>query len=84
MKLGLLLVSGVSLVRLAGAYQERLERHNELTAILSVQDSKLQRAQQRFDSLFSIGGERVVFQEQDQWIHPDRLRVLWTGGETSP
>ncbi|QEY31349.1 hypothetical protein EVJ50_02870 [Synechococcus sp. RSCCF101] len=83
-KIGLLLVSGVSVVRLAGAYQERLDRHHELTAILQVQDGRLQRAQERFDSLFSIGGERVVMQEQDQWIHPNRLRVLWTGNDATP
>jgi hypothetical protein len=83
-KLGLVAVSCVSLVQLAGAYRARLDRHGELEAILNVQANRLRRAQERFDALFAVGGERLVIQEQDQWIRPDRLRVLWTGREATP
>ena len=29
------------------------------------------------DRLFSIGGEKRLISEQDQWIAPNRLRVIW-------
>ena len=37
LKIGLSLVAVVSLVRLAGAYQERLDRYGEITAVLDIQ-----------------------------------------------
>ena len=77
MKIGLSLVAVVSLVRLAGAYQERLDRYGEITAVLDIQKAKLLKAQNRFDRLFSVGGEQKLIQEQDQWIAPNRLRVVW-------
>lgn len=77
LKLGLALVAVVSLVRLAGAYQERLDRYGEVTAVLDIQKAKLLKAQNRFDRLFSVGGEQKLIQEQDQWIAPNRLRVVW-------
>jgi len=77
LKIGLSLVAVVSLVRLAGAYQERLDRYGEITAVLDIQKAKLLKAQNRFDRLFSVGGEQKLIQEQDQWIAPNRLRVVW-------
>jgi len=67
----------VSLIRLAGAYQERLDRYGEITAVLDIQKAKLLKAQTRFDRLFNVGGEQKLIQEQDQWIAPNRLRVVW-------
>ena len=40
-------------------------------------DQPLETLQQRFDRLFSIGGEKRLISEQDQWIAPNRLRVIW-------
>ena len=77
LKVGLGLLATVSLVRLAGAYQERLDRYGEISAVLEIQKAKLLKAQHRFDSLFRIGGEQQLIQEQDQWIAPNRLRVVW-------
>ncbi|MGA0278569.1 hypothetical protein [Synechococcus sp. NB0720_010] len=77
LKIGLSLVAVVSLVRLAGAYQERLDRYGEITAVLDIQKAKLLKAQTRFDRLFNVGGEQKLIQEQDQWIAPNRLRVVW-------
>lgn len=77
LKVGLGLVAVVSLVRLAGAYQTRLERHGEISAVLDIQQAKLLKAQHRFDKLFAAGGEQQLIQEQDQWIAPNRLRVVW-------
>jgi hypothetical protein len=86
LKVGLGLVAVVSLVRLGGAYRERLDRYGEITAVLNIQQAKLNKAQQRFDSLFTTGGEQRLIQEQDQWIAPNRMRVVWTtpGGAPLP
>ena len=77
LKLSLALVAGISLVRLGGAYQQRLDRYGEVTAVLDIQQAKLLKAQNRFDTLFATGGEQRLIQEQDQWIAPNRLRVVW-------
>ncbi|WP_398325255.1 hypothetical protein [Vulcanococcus sp.] len=84
MKVGLGLVAVVSLVRLGGAYRERLDRYGEITAVLNIQQAKLNKAQQRFDSLFTTGGEQRLIQEQDQWIAPNRMRVVWTTTGAAP
>lgn len=79
-------MAGVSLVRLAGAYQQRIDRYGEISAVLDIQQAKLLKAQSRFDHLFATGGEQRLIQEQDQWIAPNRLRVVWkqpTGPTTS-
>jgi hypothetical protein len=77
LKVGIGLVALVSLARLAGAYQERLDRYGEIRAVLDIQQAKLLKAQTRFDQLFSTGGEQRLIQEQDQWIAPNRMRVVW-------
>ena len=77
MKLGFVLLGCVSLVRLSMADQERLERHVEINAVVTVETANLESLQQRFDRLFSIGGEERLIGEQDQWIAPNRLRVIW-------
>lgn len=76
-KLGLILLGGVSVVRLSMAYQERLERHGEMAAVVDVEATKLQVLQRRFDTLFTVGGDERLMDEQDQWIAPNRLRVIW-------
>ena len=76
-KLGLTFLGVVSLVRLSMAYQERLDRHGEMAAVVEVETSKLQTLQQRFDTLFTLGGDERLMDEQDQWIAPNRLRVIW-------
>jgi len=76
-KLALGLLIGVSLMRLAGAYQERMERQGELTAVLDLELGKLNKARERFDQLFSTNGEQRLIREQNQWIAPNRMRVVW-------
>jgi hypothetical protein len=76
-KLGVTLLAGLSLVHLASAYQQRLNQHDELSAILQIEQAKLQKAQKRFDQLFITSGEQRLIREQDQWIAPNRLRVVW-------
>ena len=77
LKVGLVVVAGVSLVRLASAYQERMERQGELAAVLDLERAKLSKARERFDQLFMVEGEQRLIREQNQWIAPNRLRVVW-------
>ena len=76
-KSALVVVGCVSVVKLSVAYQERLDRHREIAAVVNLESKKLEILQHRFDRLFSIGGEKRLLSEQDQWIAPNRLRVIW-------
>jgi len=76
-KVGLVMVTGVSLVRVASAYQARMDRQGELAAVLQIETAQLTKAQQRFDRLFLVSGEKTLAREQSQWIAPNRLRVVW-------
>ena len=73
----LFLVGCVSVARLSVAYQERLDRYGEIAAVVNLEAKKLETLQNRFDRLFSIGGENRLLSEQDQWIAPNRVRVIW-------
>lgn len=79
-KVSLVGVVSISLVRLATAYQERMERQGELSAVLGIEESKLAKARERFDRLFVVEGEQRLIREQNQWIAPNRLRVVWNPG----
>ncbi len=83
-KCSLALLAGVSLMRLAGAYQERMERQGELSAVLDLEQAKLARSRERFDRLFGIDGEQRLIREQNQWIAPNRLRVVWQNERQKP
>ena len=77
MKLGLVSLCVVTLFKLSIAYQERLDRHGELVAVLNLESAQLKTLQQRFDRLFTLGGGIRLMGEHDQWIAPNRLRVIW-------
>lgn len=79
-KLGLVAVAGVSLFRLAGAYQQRMERQGEIAAVLELQNARTAKARERFDALFMVEGEQRLIREQSQWIAPDRMRIVWQNG----
>ncbi|MFM7361085.1 MAG: hypothetical protein ACKOBY_08930 [Cyanobium sp.] len=83
-KLGLVVVASCSLMRLAGAYQERMERQGEIAAVLELEAAKLAKARERFDNLFRIEGEQRLIREQSQWIAPNRMRVVWQNGKAFP
>lgn len=76
-KLGLSVVAAVSLLKLASAYQQRMERQGELQAVLNLQTTRVQKVRNSFDDLFGIGGEQRLLRKQDQLIAPNRLRVVW-------
>lgn len=82
-KLGLVAVTSVSLVRIAGAYQQRMDSNGEIVAVLELEKARLQRARERFDALFMAEGEQRLIREQSQWIAPNRLRVIWQSAEAT-
>ena len=77
MKSGLLVIALLSLVRLGIASYQRVGRYSEISSVLEAQSIKMINLQKRFDTLFTIGGERRLMDEQDQWIAPNRVRVIW-------
>ncbi|MFN9692415.1 MAG: hypothetical protein ACK52U_05335 [Synechococcaceae cyanobacterium] len=83
-KLGLVAVASVSLIRLAGAYQQRMERQGEISAVLELEMAQMAKARQRFDLLFNVEGEQRLIREQSQWIAPNRLRVVWQQPQPKP
>lgn len=76
-KVGLVVVASVSLARLGATYKERMERQEELAAVLQLESAKLAKVRDRFDQLFAVDGEQRLIREQNQWIAPNRLRVVW-------
>ena len=77
MKVGLLAIGSLSLVKLGLASHQRVVRHAEIASVLEVESLQLNSLQKRFDHLFTIGGDRRLMDEQDQWIAPNRVRVIW-------
>lgn len=83
-KFSLVALAGVSLFRLAGAYQERMDRQGEIAAVLELESARLARARERFDQLFMVEGEQTLIREQSQWIAPNRMRVVWQASRPLP
>ena len=77
LKFGLLVVFSASLVNLGLASHQRVNRNLELSSLLEKESKKLHRLRQRFDEMFANGGEQSFFKEQDQWITPNSVRVIW-------
>ena len=76
-KLGLLIVFSTSLVNLGLASHQRVNRNLELSYLLEKESKKLHKLRLRFDEMFTNGGEQSFFKEQDQWIAPNSVRVIW-------
>ncbi len=76
-KLGLLIVFSTSLVNLSFASHQRVNRNRELSYLLDKESKKLNGLRRRFDQMFANEGERSFFKEQDQWIAPNSVRVIW-------
>ena len=77
LKFGLLVVFSTSLVNLGLASHQRVNRNIELSYLLEKESKKLHRLRRRFDEIFTNGGEQKFFKEQDQWIAPNSVRVIW-------
>ena len=77
LKFGLLIVFSSSLVNLGLASHQRVNRNLELSYLLEKESKKLYRLRLRFDEMFANGGEQSFLKEQDQWIAPNSVRVIW-------
>ena len=77
LKFGLLIVFTTSLVNLGIASHQRVNRNLELSYLLEKESKKLQKLRLRFDEMFTNGGEESFLKEQDQWITPNSVRVIW-------
>ena len=77
LKFGLLVVFSTSLVNLGLASHQRVNRNLELSFLLDKESKKLHKLRLRFDEIFTNGGEQSFFKEQDQWITPNSVRVIW-------
>ena len=44
---------------------------------ISENTERLQKLSRRFDQLFTIGGDRRFMNDQDHWIAPNSVRVIW-------
>tara|TARA_Y100001968_G_scaffold65924_1_gene56690 strand:- start:673 stop:1077 length:405 start_codon:yes stop_codon:yes gene_type:complete len=77
LKFGLLVVASTSLITLGLASHQRVNRNLELSFLLEKESKKLHRLRQRFDEMFTNGGERSFLKEQEQWIAPNSVRVIW-------
>ena len=77
LKFGLLIVFLSSLVNLGLASHQRVNRNIELSYLLEKESKKLNSLRQRFDEMFANGGEQSFLKEQDQWIAPNSVRVIW-------
>ncbi len=77
LKFGLFIVFASSLVNLGLASHQRVNRNLELSYLLEKESKKLQKLRLRFDEMFTNGGEQSFFKEQDQWITPNSVRVIW-------
>ena len=77
LKFGLFIVFATSLLNLGLASHQRVNRNLELSYLLEKQSKKLHKLRLRFDEMFTNGGEQSFFKEQDQWITPNSVRVIW-------
>ncbi len=77
LKFGLLVVFSSSLVNLGLASHQRVQRNLELSYLLEKESKKLHSLRRRFDEMFTNGGEQSFLKEQEQWIAPNSVRVIW-------
>ena len=77
LKFGLFILFATSLVNLGFASHQLVNRNLELSYLLEKESKKLHKLRLRFDEMFANGGEQNFFKEQDQWITPNSVRVIW-------
>ena len=77
LKLGLFILFATSLLNLGFASHQRVNRNLELSYLLEKESKKLHKLRIRFDEMFTNGGEQSFLKEQDQWITPNSVRVIW-------
>ena len=77
LKFGLLFVFASSLVNLGLASHQRVNRNIELSYLLDKESKKFHSLRRHFDEIFVNDGEQSFFREQDHWIAPNSVRVIW-------
>ncbi len=77
MKIGVLAIFSASLVKLGISSHQRVRRQMELSSALRFESKKLEELNLSFDRLFTIGGDRRLVEDQDHWIAPNSVRVIW-------
>ena len=77
MKFGFFLIAIASLFNLGIASHHRIRRNMELSSLLNLENQKFKKLHLRFDKLFTIGGKDRLMDEQDQWITPNSIRIIW-------
>ena len=77
LKFGLFIVFATTLLNLGLASHQRVNRNLELSYLLEKESIRLHKLRLRFDEMFTNGGEQSFFKEQDQWITPNSVRVIW-------
>jgi len=77
LKIAGVVLAVVSLTKLSLAHQQRLDNHLAVSAHLKLQVQRLQERQRQLDRLFSLEGQQEVFQQEQQWIAPNRRRIVW-------
>ena len=77
LKFGLFIVFATTLVNLGLASHQRVNRNLELSYLLEKESKKLHKLRIRFDEMFTNGGEQSFLKDQDQWIAPNSVRVIW-------
>ena len=77
MKAGIIFIGITTLLKLGVSSHTRISRYSELSSVLNVETYKLSTLKTRFDKFFTLGGDRRLMNEQEQWIAPDRIRIIW-------
>ena len=79
-----LLLALITLSKLAVAHQQRLARHGEIQAVLQLQLDRLATQKRELDRLFSRDGHQTLLKGEEQWIAPNRRRIIWLPAESQP
>ena len=82
MKVGFLVLAISTLLKLGLTSLHRIQRYSEISSALNAENVKMRILQKRFDNLFTIDGERRLMNEQEQWIAPNRVRIMWKEKES--
>ena len=76
-KCGVAMVAMISLAKLAASYQHRQLLYREMQAENELQQGRLAAARSSFDTMFQVGDWERIGEHAEQWIAPNRLRVIW-------
>lgn len=76
-KCGVVMVAIISCAKLAASFQHRQLLYRELQAENRLQQDRLATARGFFHKMFQVGSWERIDEHADQWIAPNRRRVIW-------